>query len=70
MRLDIKTEADRLADNPRISDYDFWRTLKNLENEIYRAAGAKEPIPFDIIRWRAIVREARHLRGYGAGYYE
>ena len=39
MKQDIGAEAHRLAEDPRISDYDFWRTLKNLDNEIFRIAG-------------------------------
>jgi hypothetical protein len=63
MKLDIWAEADRLADDRRITDYHFWRMLKNLDNEIFRAASAKEPIPFEAIRWRAILRRARARRG-------
>lgn len=63
MKLDIWAEADRLADDHRITDYDFWRMLKNLENEIFRASSSKEPISFDVIRWRAILRQARAQRG-------
>jgi hypothetical protein len=63
MKLDIWAEADRLAEDGRITDYDFWRMLKNLDNEIFRAASAKEPIAFDVVRWRAILRQARARRG-------
>lgn len=63
MKLDIRTEVDRLAENPHVSDYDFWRTLKNLENEIFQLETRREPIPFELVRWRAIVRRARYRRG-------
>ena len=63
MKQDIGTAATRLAENPRISDYDFWRTLKNLDNEIYRISSVKQPIPIEMIRWRAIIRQARSRRG-------
>jgi hypothetical protein len=62
MKLDILAAADRLADDQRITDYDFWRMLKNLDNEIFRANSAREPIPFEAVRWRAILRQARSMR--------
>ena len=65
MKLDIAAEADRLADDPRITDYDFWRTLKNLDNEIFAMGENCEPIPLIMLRWRAIIRQARARRGVG-----
>ena len=64
MKTDIKATADRLAADSRISDYDFWRSLKNLNNEIFQIANSREPIPFDMIRWRAILKQARSKRGF------
>ncbi len=63
MKQDIGAVAHRLAEDQRISDYDFWRTLKNLDNEIFRIAGNHEPIPIEMIRWRAIIKQARSRRG-------
>ncbi len=67
MKTDIMAEAARLAADPAISDYDFWRSLKNLNNEIYRIANSNEPIPFAMIRWRAILKQARLSRRGRAG---
>jgi len=67
MKTDIKAAAEKLAADPRITDYDFWRSLKNLNNEIFQIANNNEPIPFDMIRWRAILRQARSRRGHAAG---
>jgi hypothetical protein len=64
MKTDIKVEVERLASDPRISDYDFWRSLKNVNNEIFQIANNNEPIPFDMIRWRAILKQARMKRGH------
>ena len=66
-RIDIEATSDRLAADDRISDYEFWRSLKNLNNEIFHIANNNEPIPFDMIRWRAILRQARSRRGHLAG---
>ncbi len=63
METDIEDEAAKLAADPTISDYDFWRSLKNLNNEIFHMASSSEPIPFAMIRWRAILKQARLRRG-------
>lgn len=63
MKQDIGMAAHRLAEDARISDYDFWRTLKNIDNEIYRIADDRQPIPIEMIRWRVIIRQARSRRG-------
>jgi hypothetical protein len=62
--IDIKATADRLAADSRISDYDFWRSLKNVDNEIFAIASSNEPIPFEMVRWRAILSQARSMRGH------
>lgn len=64
MKKDIGAVAHRLAEDGRITDYDFWRALKNLDNEIYRMSGERQPIPIDMIRWRAIIKQARSRRGF------
>ena len=64
MKQDIGSVAHRLAGDQRISDYDFWRALKNLDNEIYRMSGDHQPIPLEMIRWRAIIKQARSRRGF------
>jgi hypothetical protein len=63
MKIDIKATSERLAADQRISDYDFWRSLKNVDNEIFQIANSNEPIPMDMIRWRAILKQARSRRG-------
>ncbi len=63
MSIDIDYTSERLANDPRLSDYDFWRSLKNLENEIFQLSSRKEPVPIDLLRWRRILSSARHRRG-------
>jgi hypothetical protein len=60
----VRLEAERLAADPRLSDYDFWRSLKNLDNRIFEITASNAPIPFDMVRWRAILKQARTKRGY------
>lgn len=65
MTTDIQAEAERLASDPRLTDYDFWRTLKNVDNEIYRIASTRRPIPIEMLRWRRILKRARsRCRGW------
>ncbi|MGF7004859.1 hypothetical protein [Aminobacter sp. BE322] len=63
MHTDIEATASRLACDPRISDYDFWRSLRNLNNEIFEIANNNGPIPIEMLRWRVILRQARSKRG-------
>ena len=65
MKIDIEALSAKLAADQRISDYDFWRSLKNLNNEIFQIANSNEPIPFDMLSWRAILKQARSKRGPG-----
>jgi hypothetical protein len=60
----VRLEAERLAADPRLTDYDFWRSLKNLDNQIFEFAGNRQPIPFEMVRWRAILKQARSKRGF------
>lgn len=63
MTIDIKAAAEKLAADPRITDYDFWRSLKNLNNEIFHIASNKQPIPFAMVCWRAILKQPCSRRG-------
>ena len=62
MRNDIQATADELAADSRLTDYDFWRMLKNLEYEIFQRANGSQPIPFDMLRWRRILKRAHSKR--------
>lgn len=63
MSIDIDHASEKLANDPRVSDYDFWRSLKNLENEIFQISVRKDPIPIEMLRWRRILARARSRRG-------
>lgn len=65
MSREIKTKAERLAHDPRLSDYDFWRSIKNIDYEIFLISQRRQPIPIEMIRWRAILCQARKRRGPG-----
>lgn len=54
--------SDSLAHSHEISDYDFWRALKSIEDELYWLERNRRPIPIELIYVRAIVRTARQKR--------
>jgi len=62
MKNDIEATADELAADASVTDYDFWRMLKDLEYEIFDRTNASQPIPFDMLRWRGILKRARLKR--------
>ena len=62
MKNDIQVTADALAADARLTDYDFWRMLKDLEYEIFERTNASQPIPFDMLRCRGILKLARSKR--------
>lgn len=64
---DIQTLARRLAADERLSDYDFWRWLKDIENLLYRVERERSPVPFHLLYVRRLLRNAR-LRRRGREY--
>lgn len=62
MTTDIHAAAEKLASDPRLTDYDLWRTLTNIDSEILRISAGKQPIPIDMVRWRRVVKRARSKR--------
>jgi hypothetical protein len=62
MTMDIHAAAEKLASDTGFTDYDFWRTLKNLDYEIFQRTSSRQPIPIDMLRWRRILKRARSKR--------
>lgn len=62
MKVDVRQMSDRLAQDPAISDYDVWRALKSLEDELYEIENRRRPIPMDLIFARAILRRTQKNR--------
>jgi hypothetical protein len=56
--LRTQTLSDILARDPTISDYDFWRALRRIENELYRCRRLGKPIPIDLVYARRILNSA------------
>lgn len=62
MKVDIKELSDRLAHDATISDYDFWRALKTVDDELYHMERQRRPIPIDLVFARAVLKGARRRR--------
>ncbi|MCR4267116.1 hypothetical protein [Nitratireductor sp. ZSWI3] len=62
VKIDIDALSRCVADNANVSDYDMWRALKSLEDELYRIQAGRRPIPMDLVFARAILRRAQQAR--------
>lgn len=63
---DVSRLSSVLAGDESISDYEFWRALKTLNNELYRIERLRLPIPINVIYARQIIRAARVKRRLAA----
>jgi hypothetical protein len=62
MTRNINYLSHRIAQNPLVSDYDFWRALRDLNDEIYAVSKRGEAIPIGLLRLRATLRRERAAR--------
>jgi hypothetical protein len=62
MNIDIDKLSKRLAADATISDYDFWRASKTINQALYMMERYNLPIPIDVLRTRNIIRKARNRR--------
>jgi len=62
MNIDIDQLSKRLAADTTISDYDFWRASKTINQALYMIERHRMPIPIDVLRARNIIRQARKRR--------
>jgi len=59
----VSRRARRLALDPDISDYEFWRTLKSVRQEIYLLLRAGRPVPIRLLYARRTLEMAIVRRG-------
>lgn len=62
MKLDLADMSARLASDDTITDYDFWRAIRMLDDELYRAERGGRPIPMQLIYARQALRSAHASR--------
>lgn len=62
MKLDITTMSARLASDTKLTDYDFWRAIKMIDDELYQIERRGKPIPMQMIYARHVLKLARSSR--------
>jgi hypothetical protein len=62
MPAEVEAVAQAVAKAKSLDGYTLWRTLKNLDNELFLIEQARAPVPMGLLRVRAIIRRARALR--------
>ncbi|WP_442583114.1 hypothetical protein ACSBOB_14635 [Mesorhizobium sp. ASY16-5R] len=62
MKLDIATMSARLASDAKLTDYDFWRAIKMIDDELYQIERRGRPIPMQMIYARHVLKTARSKR--------
>ena len=66
MTLEIDRVSQKIARSRHADGYKLWRTQKDVDTEIYQLASAKQPVPLELIRMRAIIAKARAFRNSAA----
>ncbi|PSJ64917.1 hypothetical protein [Kumtagia ephedrae] len=62
MKLDIAAMSARLASDTKLTDYDFWRAIKMIDDELYQIERRGNPIPMQMLYARHVLRIARSTR--------
>lgn len=58
MKTDIDRLSEELALDSTVTDYDFWRALRTVNDQIFALDRARSPIPIKFLHLRAILRRA------------
>ncbi|WP_353646941.1 hypothetical protein [Mesorhizobium sp. WSM2239] len=66
MTVEVDRIAQRIANSRHTDGYKLWRTQKDLDTELYQLASARQPIPLELARMRAIISKARAIRNSAA----
>lgn len=67
MMKDIEICAEVLANDPTLTDYECWRTLKNVNYDLHDLTAANKPIPFELVRLRAVLTRVSETRRLAYG---
>ena len=62
MNIDLDKLSKRLAADATISDYEFWRASKTINQALYMMERYDLPIPIDMLRARNIISKTRNRR--------
>jgi hypothetical protein len=66
MKIDIGKLSEALAADPDVTDYDFWRALQRIDDELFRIERDGRAIPMRMLQQRSIIKRARQKRSPGA----
>lgn len=58
----VSQKALELALDPDVTDYEMWRTLRSVRDEIYRLERAGSPVPIRLLYARKTFELARRNR--------
>ena len=67
MMRDVEICARVLANDPTLTDYECWRTLKNVNYGLHDLSTANKPIPFELVRLRAVLMRVSETRRLAYG---
>jgi hypothetical protein len=62
MPTDIEKISREIAGSTSFDGYSLWRMQKDVNNQIYALERNRFPLPFELVRLRAIIAKARELR--------
>ena len=54
----VKSLSSLLADNRSLTDYDFWRALQTLNDDLHRIERERRPVPISLLYTRRALADA------------
>lgn len=54
----VKNLSSLLADDSNLTEYDFWRALQTLNDDLHRIEREKLPLPINLLYTRKALQEA------------
>jgi hypothetical protein len=62
MKIDVAAMSAQLASDTTLTDYDFWRAIRMIDDELYQIERRGQPIPMQMIHARHVLQTARSRR--------
>lgn len=58
MIKNVKSLSSLLAEDRSLTDYDFWRALQTLNDDLHRIERARRPVPINLLYTRRALEDA------------
>lgn len=58
MTNDVKSLTSLLTDDSSLTEYDFWRALQTLNDDLHRIERERLPVPMNLLYTRKALQEA------------